>query len=220
MVAFVFGVRALSSAAEGLTYLALVAVPPLAAAALGWFMRGARPVLALAVLPLFTLAWVSRGGVPGEVAGLALDALSCVSLGVLLVAVTPRVAVALAIIVMAGSDVWVVVTNLLATPNHALNTVLPVAHLPQLQVETLWRATMGYGDLFVAGLLGALLARDRAMQLRGAAIAAALGLSLDLLFLLVDELPATGPIALTLIVLALAAYRTRQAKLDGVVARV
>jgi hypothetical protein len=218
VVAFVFGVRALSSAAEGLTYLALVAVPPLAAAALGWFMRGARPALALAVLPLFALAWVSRGGVPGEVAGLVLDALSCVTLGVLLVAVTPRIAVEIAIIVMAGSDVWVVVTNLLATPNNALNTVLPVAHLPQLQMETLWRATMGYGDLFVAGLLGALLARDRALQLRGAAIAVALGLALDLLFLIVDELPATGPIALTLIVLELAAYRSRRASVPSAVA--
>jgi len=217
VIAFVFGVRALSSAAEGLTYLALVAVPLLAAAALGWFMRGARPALALAVLPLFALAWVGRGGVPGEAAALVLDALSCVTLGVLLVAVTPRIAVALAIVVMAGSDVWVVVTNLLATPNHALNTVLPIAHLPQLQMETLWRATMGYGDLFVAGLLGALLARDRALQLRGAAVAAAFGLALDLLFLVVDELPATGPIALTLIVLGLAAYRSRRASVRGAV---
>ena len=147
-----------------------------------------------------------------------LDALSCVTLGVLLVAVTPRIAVEIAIIVMAGSDVWVVVTNLLATPNNALNTVLPVAHLPQLQMETLWRATMGYGDLFVAGLLGALLARDRALQLRGAAIAVALGLALDLLFLIVDELPATGPIALTLIVLELAAYRSRRASVPSAVA--
>jgi hypothetical protein len=84
-------------------------------------------------------------------------------------------------------------------------------------METLWRATMGYGDLFVAGLLGALLARDRALQLRGAAIAVALGLALDLLFLTVDELPATGPIALTLIVLELAAYRSRRASVPSAV---
>lgn len=207
VVAFVFGVRALGGAADGLAYLALVAVPPLAAAALGWLMRGARPVLALAVVPLFALAWADRQGVPGEAAGLALDALSCVALGVLLVAVTPRLAVEIAIIVMAATDLWVVVTNLLAAPNHALDAVVPVAHLPQLQAETLYRASMGYGDLFLAGLLGALLARQGALQRRGAALAAVLALALDLLFFAVDLLPATAPIALTLIALTLWSYR-------------
>ena len=209
VVAFVFGVRALGGAADGLAYLALIAVPPLAAGALGWLMHGARPTLALAVLPLFALAWADRQGVPGEAAGLALDVLSCVALGALLVAVTPRFAVKLAIIVMAASDVWAVATSLLAAPNHALVTVVPVAHLPQLQSVTLWCATMGYGDFFLAGLLGALLAREGALQRRGAVIAGVLALALNLLFLTVDMLPATAPIALTLIVLELAAGRSR-----------
>ena len=209
VVAFVFGVRALGGVADGLAYLALVAVPPLAAAGLWWCVRGARPHYALAVLPLFALAWADRGSVPAEVAGVLLDALSCVALGVLLVAVTPRVAVKIAIIVMAATDVWVVATNLLAAPNHALMTVVPVAHLPQLQSVTLWDATMGYGDFFLAGLLGALLARDRALQLRGAFIVGVLALALDLLFLTVNVLPATAPIALTLIVIELVAWRSR-----------
>src|SRR3954470_1454658 len=41
-----------------LTYLALAAVPPLAALALALLVRGARPRWALAVLPLFAIAWV------------------------------------------------------------------------------------------------------------------------------------------------------------------
>ncbi|MGD0197958.1 MAG: hypothetical protein ABSC56_08645 [Solirubrobacteraceae bacterium] len=210
VVAFVFGVRALGDAANGLTYLALVAVPPLAALALGWLVRGARPVLALAAVPLFALAWADRQGVPGELAGVALDALSCVALGVLLVAVTPRLLAKLAIVVMAATDAWVVATNLLAAPNNALNAVVPVAHLPQLQSETLYRAVMGYGDLFVAGLLGALLAREPAVQRRGARIAAIVALAFDLLFLVVDQLPATVPIALTLLCLELEAARRRR----------
>jgi len=217
IVAFVFGVRALGGAADGLAYLALVAVPPLAAAALGLWMRGARPAFALAVLPLFALAWADRQGVPGEAAGLALDALSCVALGVLLVAVTPRWAVQIAILVMAATDVWAVFSSRLAAPNHALTTVVLPAHLPALQSETLYRAAMGYGDLFLAGLLGALLAAQPSLQRRGALLVAFLALALDLLFLAVNLLPATAPIALALIILlAFARRRTLSAaRVDG-----
>src|SRR6476660_6181832 len=49
------------ASAQGLTYLALCAVPVLAAIALGWLTPGARPALALLVPPLFALAWVDRG---------------------------------------------------------------------------------------------------------------------------------------------------------------
>ena len=55
-----------SAAPHALTYIALVGVPLLAALALGWLMRGARPVLALLVAPLFALAWADRGGLAGE----------------------------------------------------------------------------------------------------------------------------------------------------------
>ena len=88
VVGFVFGVRVLSGLADGLTYLALVAVPLLAAIALGWLMRGARPLFALFALALFALAWADRGGLAGEASGLLLDALSCVALGVIAVAAT------------------------------------------------------------------------------------------------------------------------------------
>jgi hypothetical protein len=61
--------------------------------------------------------------------------------------------------------------------------------------------SMGYGDLFVAGLLGAVLASDRRRQLRGALITLVLAGLFDLLFLTLSELPATVPVALTVIVL-------------------
>ena len=66
---------------------------------------------------------------------------------------------------------------------------------------------MGYGDLFIAGLLGALLAVSLRRQLHGALLAAALALALNLLFFVIDELPATAPIALTLIALEVVAWR-------------
>ena len=62
---------------------------------------------------------------------------------------------------------------------------------------------MGFGDLFIAATLGALLASDRRLQLRGAALAAVICPAFDLLFFFVDQTPATVPIALTLAALEL-----------------
>ncbi|HEX4035874.1 MAG TPA: hypothetical protein VHX66_15635 [Solirubrobacteraceae bacterium] len=215
VVAFVFGVRAAAGAATGLTYLALVAVPPLAALALAAMVRGARPGHAALAAALFALAWVDRGGLVGESAGVVLDALSCVALAVLLVAVSPRVLVKVGILAMAAVDVWLVASDLLNAPNSAVNGVVPPAHLPQLQSAVFGSAVIGYGDLFIAALLGALLVSQSGSALRGAALTLLLGLAMNLLFLLVSELPATVPVALALIVLEL---RSR-AKLGNTSAR-
>jgi hypothetical protein len=195
------------ASAEGLTYLALVAVPPLAALALGWLAWDAsppRPLRALLIVPaLFALAWADRGGLPGEAAALCLSALSCAALGALLAAVTPAGWLAAGIVAMAAADTALVVSDLLQKPNNALNAAHPAAGLPQLQNAVFGSAVMGYGDLFVAGVLGALLASamGRGWQLRGAALAALLALAFDLLFFFVDELPASVPVAVTLLVL-------------------
>jgi uncharacterized membrane protein len=60
---------------------------------------------------------------------------------------------------------------------------------------------MGYGDLFVAGVLGAVLARDARMQRTAALVTFAIAAVFDLLFLVINELPATVPVALTVIVM-------------------
>jgi hypothetical protein len=76
VIGFVFVARAAEHAsAQGLTYLALCAVPALAALSLGWLAWNAhppRPARALIVVPLFVLAWVDRGGLAGEAAALVL----------------------------------------------------------------------------------------------------------------------------------------------------
>ncbi|MGA2455203.1 MAG: hypothetical protein ABSG93_16960 [Solirubrobacteraceae bacterium] len=212
VIAFVFGARAAEHAsAQGLTYLALGAVPVLAALALGWLLwdahttHGRRALRALAVLPLFALAWADRGGLAGEAAALALSALSCAALGVLLATVTPPRWLAAGIVAMAIADTALVVSDLLQRPNNALNAARPVAGLPQLQSAVLGSAVMGYGDLFIAGVLGGLLAVTvgRTLQLRVAALTAILALGFDLLFFLVDELPATVPVALALVLMLL-----------------
>jgi hypothetical protein len=210
VVAFVLIARGAERAsAEGLTYLALCAVPPLAALALGWLSRGARPPMALLAVALFALAWADRGGLAGEASAVTLSALSCVTLAVLLAAVTPPRWLAAGIVAMALVDAGLVVSDLLQRPNDALNAARPAAGLPRLQSALLGSAVMGYGDLFVAGALGALLALavGRRVQSRAALLAAVLAACFDLLFFFVDELPATVPVALTLIVVLVARRR-------------
>ncbi len=204
------------TSAQGLTYLALGAVPLLAALALGWLSRCARPLRALLVLPLFVLAWADRVGLAGQAAALVLSGLSCVALGVLLATVTPPRWLAAGIIAMALADAALVISDLLQRPNSALNAAHPAAGLPRLQSAVLGSALMGYGDLFIAGVLGGLLAATvgRSVQLRAAALTALLAIGFDMLFFFVDELPATVPVALAL-VLVLIRYRLRSALRPG-----
>jgi hypothetical protein len=239
VIVFVFVARAAEQAsAQSLTYLAVVAVPVLATLALGWWCRGARPALALLAPALFALAWADRSGLAGEAAATVLSALSCAALGVLLAAVTPPRWLAAGIVLMACADAALVVSELLQHPNEVLNTAHPAAGLPKLQAEVFGRAAMGYGDLFVAGLLGGLLARGWpggrvvarvatagvcdggggsslprlaiGRQTRAAVLVAALALAFDLLFFFVEELPATVPVAVgLLIVMGLAASGRR-----------
>ena len=48
--------------------------------------------------------------------------------------------------------------NQLQAPNAVLNAAVPAPGLPQLQYLDLHHASLGYGDVFVAGVLGGVLA--------------------------------------------------------------
>jgi len=209
IVGVIFAIRYASDTATWLTYLALIAVPPLAAVALGWAMRGSKPLFALGAVPLFVIAWASKDSLVGGTAGSVLAALSCVTLGVLLAAVTPSGWLKVGILLMAGADVWLVSSDLLQNPNATLVAAQPVGHLPQLQDAVFGTAVMGYGDLFVAGVLGAVLASSRRLQLSGALLTLVLAGAFDLLFFVIDELPATVPVALALITLEVWERRSR-----------
>lgn len=200
-----------SDSAMGLTYLALVAVPPLAAVALGWLVHGARPSWALAVVPLFVLAWAAKGALAGEATALALSGLACIALGWLLVSVVPTYWLRLGVYAMAAIDTWFVTADLLQGPNAVLTTAAPAADLPRLQAVHFGTAQMGFGDLFIAAVAGCLLAKPvdgtqsrhighfrSRRQFVGAGLVAGLALGFDLLFFAVDTLPATVPVALAL----------------------
>ncbi len=201
-----------SNSATALAWLALVAVPPLAALALGQLVHGSRPAWALAAIPLFALAWASKGSLAGEAAATALSGLACIALGWLLVSVVPALWLRLGVYAMAAIDAWFVAADLLQGPNAVLSTATPAADLPRLQAVHFGDARMGFGDLFIAALVGCLLAQPSAdgtqseridhfgsrRQLFGAGLVAVLALGFDLLFFAVDTLPATVPVALAL----------------------
>jgi hypothetical protein len=212
-IVVVIGIVALEGeSATVLSWLALIAVPPCAALALGWLVHGSRPEWVAAILPLFALAWASPGSLAGEAAATALTGLGCIGLGWLLVSVAPAAWLKLGIYAMAAVDTWFVATNLLQGPNAVLTAAAP-GGLPRLQSIHFGDALMGFGDLFIAATLGCLLALPAdgpeseqirrfaaRRQLFGAGLVAGLGLGFDLLFFAVDTLPATVPVALALAV--------------------
>ena len=203
IVIVIAAIAALPGVADGLTWLALIAVPLLAAAALGWAMHGARPALGPLAVVLFALAWIFEGRLGGDVAALALTALSCVTLGRLVAGLAPAILIKAGLIVTAIVDTTLIVTEKLQGPNNVLSAAAPGPHLPKLQLATLGPAQMGYGDLFVAGLLGAVLAAERRFQIPAALLTFVVAGLMDLLFLVTDTLPATVPIALALITVEL-----------------
>jgi hypothetical protein len=211
-----------SDAATWLTYLALVAVPPLAALALAALVRGGRAAWAWAAVPLFALAWAAPDSLAGEAAATALTGLACVSLGWLLVSVVPARWIRLGVYAMAAVDAIYVSADILQGPNAVLNAAAPAAGLPALQSVHFGSAAMGFGDLFIAALVGSLLALPTGGPIRqgvprvparrqrvAAAWVAVLALSFDLLFFVVDELPATVPVAAALALVQLGSSRER-----------
>lgn len=213
IVVVVFGIEAAPGSADALTWLALVAVPPLAAFALGWLVHGTVPAWALLAVPLFALAWATPESLAGETARALLSGFACVALGWLLVSVVPADWLRWGIYAMAAIDAVLVGTELLQGPSSVLSAAVP-ADLPRLQVLDFGAARMGFGDAFVAATAGCLLALpadgpkkgvrlpfSAHRQMVGAALVAVLALSFDLLFFALDTLPATVPVALALALL-------------------
>jgi hypothetical protein len=242
-IAVVIGAIEISpGSADALTYIALVAVPPLAVYALGaltrvrlnppyvWVETDSRAdsdwLAPISVaMALFALAWISPHSLAGEAAATALSGLACVTLGWLLVRGVPARWLRLGVYAMAVIDTVYVSSDLLQGPNAVLNAAAPAAGLPRLQAVHFGSALMGFGDLFVAALVGCLLAQrpvngpqnrdiDRFQSRRqwtAAGLVAVLALAFDLLFFAVDELPSTVPVAVALALIQWRGSRLRPA---------
>ena len=96
--------------------------------------------------------------VAGQLAALGLIAASCTVLGALLVEVTPPRWLGVGIAATAAVDLVLVASGCSAPASLALNSAGVTESLPQLQRVELGPLTMGYADLFLPALVGALLA--------------------------------------------------------------
>ena len=212
IVVVIVAIDLASGTANGITWLALIAVPILAAAAFGWASHGARWWLFWLAGPLLAVAWIWPHRIEGQIAAMLLTAASCVTLGVLLATVCPPAWLKVGIILMAAGDSYLVLTDLLQAPNHQLVAAVPHVgglRLPQLQGVTFQDVLLGYGDLFVAAVFGGVLARERRGQWSMALLTGLLAGAFDLLFFVLSELPATVPVALAVIVSEAWRYRSR-----------
>jgi Na+/H+ antiporter NhaB len=92
---------------------------------------------------------------------------------------------------------------------------VPAVGLPQLQYLSMPYASLGYGDVFVAGVLGGILAARGERQWPAAMLVLALAAAWDLLFYVFDTLPATVPVAIATILCAVARRRWRAPAIRG-----
>jgi hypothetical protein len=197
-IAVVVGaIELIPQVADGLTWIALVLVPPGAALAL---MHGARPWYALLALALLILASLDVGGLAGDSAAAVLTALSAVTVGRLLAGGVPLLWLKAGIVAMAIVDSILVFGNQLQAPNAVLNAAVPLPGAPQLQYVDIHYASLGYGDVFVAGVLGGVLAAECRRQWPVAVLTFVLSGLWDLLFFHFNTLPATVPPALALLI--------------------
>jgi hypothetical protein len=210
-IAIVVGaIELVPETADALTWVALVLIPPGAALALGWAMHGARPPYAALAAPLLALAWADVDGLAGDAAAAVLTALSCITLGRILAGIVPVLWLKAGIVAMAIVDSILVFGNQLQAPNAVLNAAVPTPGAPQLQYLDLHYASMGYGDVFVAGVLGGVLAVEGRPQVRAALLVLACSILWDLLFFAYDTLPATVPVAAALVILETVQWATRR----------
>jgi hypothetical protein len=200
IVAVIVAINETPHAADVLTWVALLLVPPGCALGLGWAMRGARWWLAPLAVPLLAVAWADQDGSrPGQIATILLIMGSVVTLGRLLGGAAPLLLLKLGLVAMAISDAILVFGNELQAPNAVLVAAAPGPGLPQLQSAGFGYAGMGYGDFFAAAVLGGILAMEGRPQMAAAVAVLLVSLAWNQLFLVVDTLPATVPVAIVLV---------------------
>ncbi len=212
VVATVVAITVAAESAEALTWIALVLVPPGCALALGWAAHGARPWMAVLVVPLLAAAMAAPDDPAGHLGRLALIVGSCVTVGRLLAGATPLTLLKAGVYAMAAIDAVFIFGDFFGAQNAEFNAAAP-AGLPRLQVADLGDVSTDYGDFFVAGLVGGILAAERRPQALAAIATFAAAQAFNQLFLVVDSLPGTVPPALVL--LAFSASGPREPRPSG-----
>jgi hypothetical protein len=193
LAAFVVGLSLDPSLATRLAALAVV-TPLLALLAPLVAERPYRAAVGLlAALAVVVGLW-QRHGVAGGCARAVAIACACALLASLLAGVAPPSALRAGLVVLVAIDVILVVSGSVGRTSTVLHRAAAPAGLPSFQDATISPATMGYGDLFGAAVLGAILVSEQVSRRRAAAAVLVSALAFGLLLHVFDELPATVPL--------------------------
>ena len=207
VVATVVAISLTAASADVLSWTALLLVPPGCALALGWAAHGARPWMAVLVVPLLAAAMVAPDDPLGRIARLALIVGSVVTLGRLLAGAAPLLLLKVGVVAMATIDAVFIFGDFFGDENAQFNAAAPAGDLPRLQVAHIGDVSTDYGDYFVAGLVGGILAAERSPQAIAAVATFVVAQAFNQLFEVVDSLPGTVPPALVMLAFSIRARR-------------
>ena len=195
----VVAITVASASADVITWIAFILVPLGCALALGWAMHGARPWLAVFAVLLLAVAVAAPDDPAGRVARLALIVGSCATVGRLLAGATPLTLLKVGVVAMAVVDSVFIFGDFFGDQNALFNAAAPAEGLPRLQVADIGHTSTDYGDFFIAGVVGGILALERRPQLVAAVLTFVAAELWNQLFLVVDSLPGTVPPAVVLV---------------------
>jgi hypothetical protein len=201
-----FGLLVAPGLASPTVLAAAVTTPLLAVVAVLLVVRARSLVLPLAALAGALAVWATGQG--GHIGTGVVTALACLTVGAALQRLIPGRWLVAGVVAMSVVDI----TLLLAGPGYHETAVLAAAqtnfHGPRFTGARIGGTTIGYPDLFLAALLGASLAGRRA-QAWAAGLLVVLAVAYDSLLSPGLLLPATVPIALTLVVIGVVGHRRR-----------
>lgn len=198
-----------AASADVFTWMAVLLVPPGCALALGWAIHGARPWMAWFAVPLLAVAVVAPDDPVGRAARLAMIVASTATAGRLLAGAAPLTVLKAGVIAMATIDAVFIFGDFFGEQNAQFNAAAPAGGLPRLQVADIGDVSTDYGDYFVAGLVGGILAAERSPQVVAAFLTFAATELFNQLLLVVHSTPGTVPPAVVMLVVG--AYSRRRA---------
>ena len=199
LVATLVAILLVPDSADLFSWIALLLVPSGCALALGWAMHGARPWLAVLAIPLLVAALVAPEEAVGRAARVLLIVGSTATAGRLLAGGAPLSWLKVGVLAMALIDAVFVLGDHFNDQFAGFDAASPAGGLPQLQLARVGDVATDYGDYFVAGLVGAIVAAERGPQLVAAIAMLGVAEARNQLFLVTDSLPNTTPPALVLI---------------------
>jgi hypothetical protein len=202
-----FGLLLAPGLASPTVLVAAITTPLLAGVAVLLVVRARLLMLPLAAVSGGLAVWATGQG--GHVGTGVVTALACITLGAALQRLIPGRWLLLGVLAMSVVDI----TLLVAGPGYHETAVLAAAqtnfHGPRFTGARIGGTTIGYPDLFLAALLGASLAGERA-QVWAAGLLTVLAVAYDSMLSPGLLLPATVPIALTLAVIGFVRHRRHQ----------